>query len=128
MSKISQNIIQTVLWYYNQCTILLLWPAMQKNAKMRKNENSRNLSKIEWPPVQSLLVLGYWNFTKNCSITLLIGIQRDFLIFPLWKKITVSLKCLKTPQNGQFWEFDEFLGVKKIVYRSKIFSLIYSLL
>ena len=30
-----------------------------KNAKMRKNENSRNLSKIEWPPVQSLLVLGY---------------------------------------------------------------------
>ena len=29
------------------------------------------------------------------------------------EKMTVSLKPLKTTQNGQFWEFDEFFGGQK---------------
>ena len=45
-------------------------------AKMR--ENSRTFAKFEWAPVQSLLSLGYSNFTKNCSITYFMGIQEDF--------------------------------------------------
>ena len=63
-------------------------------AKMR--ENSRTLAKIEWPPVQSLLVLGF----PDTSIV---------------KKMTVSLKSPKKAQNGQFWKFLViFLGVKQI--------------
>ena len=50
-------------------------------AKMR--ENSRTFAKIEWAPVHTLLLLGYYNFTKICSITCFIGIQKEFLILLL---------------------------------------------
>ena len=60
MSKISQNLIQTVLGYYNQYIILFIVTCHAKNrilaknrryAKMRENENLRTLAKIEWPRV-----------------------------------------------------------------------------
>ena len=80
--------LSTIYSYFS----LLLSPAVQKNrilaknrryAKMRENENSRTLAKIEWTTVQSLLLLGYCNFTKNCSRTCFIGNPKDFFIFLL---------------------------------------------
>ena len=113
----------------------LLWPVMQKNrilaknrqyAKTRENENSRTLAKSEWTIVQSLLLLGYCDFTKNCSTAFFIGIQKDFLILLLLKKMTVSLKHPKMHQNGQFWEFEIFFGGQKNFLGQKCFSEFFS--
>ena len=122
MSKISQNLIQTVLWYYNQCTILFIvtchpkiwfWPKiadMQKCAKI--HALLRKLNGLLCRPCRILKLhqnlhnnIFYWNSERFPDTTIV-------------KKMRVSLKPIKSPQNGQFWEF--FWGSKNF-FRSNNF-------
>ena len=130
MSKISQNIIHTVLWYYNQCTILLLWPAMHKNmilaknsryAKMREKrkfahfrENWMNHCAV---PIAPRILKLYQNLLNN----MLYWNPEGFFDTSIVKKMTVSWKPLKTHQNGQFWDFEKFFGGQKKFLGQKFF-------
>ena len=64
---------------------------MQKKMILAKkqpmSENSQTFAKSEWPTVQFILLLGYTNFNKNCSITFFIRIQKDFWIFLAGEKV-----------------------------------------
>ena len=106
---------------------------MQKNgilaknrryAKMRENENLRTLAKIEWTPVQSLLLLGYCNFTKNCSTKFFIRIQKDFLILLLWKNYSRFEIPKKAPKQWILEILINFLGIKKFFRSKKFFQYI----
>ena len=69
-------------------------------AKMR--ENSCTFVKIEWAPVQSLWHVGYCNFPQQLLKNMFSWKPEGFFDIPIVKKMTESLKPLKTPQNGQF--------------------------
>ena len=68
-------------------------------------------------PIAPRILKLYQNLLKN----MLYWNPEGFFDTSIVKKMTESLKPLKTPQNGKFWDFDNFFGGQKKFLGQKFF-------
>ena len=83
-------------------------------------KNSHNFTKIERSTVQSLLHLELSNFSKMCLLIFYIGIEKNVMIFLLWKNDSE----FKTPKNASKWSilrFRKIFGGQKKFLGPKFF-------
>ena len=68
-------------------------------------------------PIASRILKLHQNLHNN----MLYWNPKGFFDISIVKKMTVTSKPLKRPQNGQFWEFDNFFGGQKNFLGQKFF-------